>query len=51
MMIQTIIVIAIIAAACLYAGSILLKKRRAFSSKPGCDSDCGCSGASKKLPS
>jgi len=50
-MLQTIIVIAIIAAAVLYAGSIVLKKRRAFSVKHGCGDDCGCSGGSKKLPS
>lgn len=51
MTLQTIIVLVIIAAAVVYAGSTLYKKRRAFSTKAGCGDDCGCSGGSKKLPS
>jgi len=51
MTLQNIIVIAIITAAIVYAALTLLRKRRAFSVKHGCGSDCGCSGGSKKLTS
>ena len=45
---QFAIVIAIIAAALAFAGVTLLRKRRAFSTKPGCGSDnCGCNGGLK----
>ncbi len=49
--IQLLIVIAIVAAAVAYGALILFRKRRSFSTKGGCASDCGCSGASKKLTS
>lgn len=40
---QLAFVIFIIAAAVVYAGVTLLRKRRAFSPKPGCGKDdCGC---------
>ncbi|MBK6590951.1 MAG: FeoB-associated Cys-rich membrane protein [Acidobacteria bacterium] len=51
MNIQTIIVIAIIIAAALYAGSLVAKRVLSFSPKKGCGTDCGCNGASKNLPS
>ena len=51
MLIQGIIVGIIIVAAIAYAVKTLLQKRRSFSSKAGCEADCGCSGGSKKLPS
>ena len=51
MMLQNLIVIAIIAAAVIFAGVTLLRKRRAFSVKNGCSHDCGCGGGSKKLNS
>jgi hypothetical protein len=51
MNIQYIIVVAILIAALAYAVTTLLRKRRSFSTKPGCDADCGCSGGSKKLTS
>lgn len=51
MMIQTAIVFAIILAAILYAGLLLLGKRRAFSTKADCGDDCGCNGSDKKLTS
>ncbi|MFN0139981.1 MAG: FeoB-associated Cys-rich membrane protein [Pyrinomonadaceae bacterium] len=41
-MLQNILVIAIITAAVAYATIMLLRKRRAFSVKHGCGSDCGC---------
>ena len=51
MTIQTIVVIAILAAAFAYALSTLFKKRKAFSTKASCGNDCGCSESPKKLPS
>ncbi|MFT3745581.1 MAG: FeoB-associated Cys-rich membrane protein [Pyrinomonadaceae bacterium] len=51
MNLQTIIVIAIIIAALAYAAVMIKKRVRSFSPKPGCGDDCGCNGASKKLPS
>ena len=51
MTLQFVIVMVLIAAAIAYAGVTLFNKRRSFSSKQGCADDCGCSGASKKLPS
>lgn len=39
---QLIIVIAIIAAALAYAAVTLIRKRRSFTPKAGCDHDCGC---------
>lgn len=51
MSVQYFIVIAIIVAAVAYATVMLVRKRRSFSGKPGCASDCGCGEASKKLPS
>ncbi|MBK6723813.1 MAG: FeoB-associated Cys-rich membrane protein, partial [Acidobacteria bacterium] len=50
MNIQTIIVIAIIIAAALYAGSLVAKRVLSFSPKKGCGTDCGCNGASKNYP-
>lgn len=44
---QTIIVLLIILAAILYAGSSLVRKRRSFSPKSACADDCGCSGGTK----
>lgn len=51
MSVQLIIVIAIIAAAVIYTGRSLMRKRHAFSPKAGCGDDCGCNTPSKKLPS
>lgn len=51
MSIQGIIVTIMVAAAILYAAIVLVRKRRAFSTKHGCDDDCGCNGAAKKLTS
>ncbi|MEQ1603610.1 MAG: FeoB-associated Cys-rich membrane protein [Pyrinomonadaceae bacterium] len=51
MNVQTIIALAIILAAALYAGRVMAKRVRSFSPKTGCGDDCGCNGASKKLPS
>jgi hypothetical protein len=51
MITQYVIVTIIIAAALLYAGGVLIRKRRSFSIKPGCDTDCGCNASSKKLTS
>ena len=51
MLIQGIIVGIIIIAAVAYATTNILRKRHSFSTKSGCDDDCGCSGGSKKLPS
>jgi hypothetical protein len=43
MTVQYLIVIFIISGAVLYAGMTLLRKRRSFSTKPGCGKDdCGC---------
>lgn len=39
---QTIAVLAIILVAVLFAGSKLIRKRRSFSTKADCGSDCGC---------
>lgn len=41
-MIQNVIVIAIITAAIIYAAVVLMRKRRAFSVKPGCSDGCDC---------
>ena len=51
MLIQSIIVGLIIAAAVVYGIVTLSRKRRSFSTKPGCESDCGCNSGGKKLPS
>ncbi|MBK9527071.1 MAG: FeoB-associated Cys-rich membrane protein [Acidobacteria bacterium] len=51
MLIQSIIVGLIIAAAVVYGVVTLSRKRSAFSTKPGCGSDCGCNSGGKKLPS
>ncbi|MFM9904140.1 MAG: FeoB-associated Cys-rich membrane protein [Pyrinomonadaceae bacterium] len=51
MSIQLTIVLVIIVAAVAYVVSTLLKKRKAFSTRSGCETDCGCSGGSKKLSS
>lgn len=43
MTVQYLIVVFIISGAVLYFGLTLLRKRRAFSPKPGCGKDdCGC---------
>jgi len=49
MNVQAIIVIGIVLGAVLYALKLLRQKSRSFSPKSGCDSDCGCNGAAKKL--
>ena len=46
MVFQYLIVGIIIVAAVAYAAYTLLKKRRAFSTKLGCGSDCGCGDGS-----
>jgi len=51
MNIQLIIVIAIIVLAVAYAGKTVLSKRRSFSTKHGCEQDCGCNGSRKSLRS
>jgi len=42
MSLQTILVFAIIAAAAAYGALALVRKRRSFSAKAVCGSDCGC---------
>ena len=42
MSVQSITVFAIIAAAAAYGAYALWRKRRSFSPKSGCGSDCGC---------
>ena len=44
---QNIIAVLILFAALAYAATIFWKKTRAFSAKPGCADDCGCSSKSK----
>ncbi len=39
---QFLIVMAIILAALTFAAVSIIKKRKSFSTKPGCDHDCGC---------
>ena len=51
MNIQYILALTVIVLAVAYAAITVLRKRHSFSPKSGCDSDCGCNGASKKLPS
>ncbi|MBP9665181.1 MAG: FeoB-associated Cys-rich membrane protein [Pyrinomonadaceae bacterium] len=41
-MTQYAIVIIIIAAAVVFAGVSIIKKRKSFSKTHGCDTDCGC---------
>jgi hypothetical protein len=48
---QNFAVVLIVAAAVIYAGFLLMQKRRAFSIKHGCGDGCGCGGGSKKLTS
>jgi len=45
--VQYLIVAFIIAAAVAYGAVTLVRKRRAFSSKAVCGTDCGCGPASK----
>lgn len=42
MNLQLIAVLLIVAAALTYAVVSVVKKRRSFSTKHGCDNDCGC---------
>jgi hypothetical protein len=51
MNIQSIIVGFIILLAAIYAGMIVWRKSRSFSTKSGCEADCGCNGKAKKLTS
>ncbi|MBK6748550.1 MAG: FeoB-associated Cys-rich membrane protein [Pyrinomonadaceae bacterium] len=51
MSLQFIIVLIVIAAALVFAAVTLIRKRRAFSTKEGCGTDCGCGDGSKKLTS
>lgn len=51
MMLQQLIVIAIIVAAVVYVGMIMLRKSRSFSRKHGCGNDCGCNGREKNITS
>jgi ABC-type Mn2+/Zn2+ transport system permease subunit len=45
--IQTIIVLAILAAAAAYFCLLIYRKFRAFGFKPGCATDCGCNDSAK----
>lgn len=51
MNIQLIIVMVIVVLAVAYAGRTLIAKRKAFSTKRGCEQDCGCNGNGKSLRS
>lgn len=51
MNIQLIIVLVIVVLAAAYAAKTLIGKRKAFSTKPGCEHDCGCNGSGKSLRS
>lgn len=44
---QNIIAVLILLGAVSYAATMIWKKTRAFSRKPGCADDCGCSTKSK----
>jgi hypothetical protein len=44
---QNIIAVLILVGAFVYAAMVVWKKTRAFSGKPGCADDCGCSSKSK----
>lgn len=44
---QFIIVSLIVIGAAMFASAGLYRRSRAFSSKPDCEADCGCSGKTK----
>ena len=48
MLIQYLIVGFIIAAAIAYGLATLVRKRKSFSTKPGCEADCGCESKTKR---
>jgi len=51
MTVQYIIVILIVVSAFVYAGTMLWKKSRSFSTKSKCGTDCGCNVGKEKLTS
>ena len=51
MNIQYIIVIAVVLAAVVYAGMIVIKQTHAFSAKKKCEAGCGCDSGSKQRSS